>query len=195
MSLTELLHAIEREAAQELETARAQARAEARELRERARAEAAELEERLARADAGAVRREADALRAAARQDAAQAVRSAHEEAWQEVAEALRGELAAQPDRPGWPEALTALVEEAHSALPAATEAEVLPRDVALVERVASGLRVLATGRGWGGVVLSIDDGRRLDNTLEARLAAAEPLLRRRLATLLPAADRQVVTT
>ena len=195
MSLTELLQAIEREAEEELERARAQAEAEAHQLRERARADAAALEERLARAGGRAARREAEAVRSAARLDAARVLRSAHEEAWRETAKALRRQLAAQPARPEWPRVLTALVEEARSALPAGVEAHVAPADVELAQRLAPDLRVLGDGDASGGVVLSTDDGRRLDNTLDARLAAAEPLLRRRLAELLAAAASEVTVT
>lgn len=192
MALKDLLTAIEREAEEELEQVRAEARAEARAIRERGRDEAAREEERLARAGDEAVRREAQALRSAARQDAARTLRSGRERAWDDVAEALRRRLAAQADRPEWPAVLTALLEEARSALPAATRAHVRPRDVDVVRRAAPDLRIIGDAAGPGGVVVAADDGRRLDNTLDARLEAAAPLLRRRLADLLSGAVEAV---
>ena len=49
------------------------------------------------------------------------------------------------------------------------------PRDADLAGGVAPGLRVDATLDTWGGVELASDDGRTVRNTLEERLANAEP--------------------
>jgi len=185
MALADLLEAIEADAAAELERARAEADAEARAIRERAGREAAELEQRLARAGDEDVRREAAAVLSAARLQAAATVRAAREDAWRAVAAALAGELAAARERADWPARLAELVAQARRALPSATDLHVDPRDLDHLGAAAGELRVHPDLRTLGGAVVEDGAGRRVDNTLEARLAAAEPALRGRLAALL----------
>jgi vacuolar-type H+-ATPase subunit E/Vma4 len=186
MALADLLQAMEADAAAELERARAEAEAEARAIREQAGRDADALEQRLARAGDEAVRREAAAIVSRARLDASATVRAAREDAWQTVAAVVRDELAATRDRDEWPALLAALVHEGRVALPGATTVRVDPRDAGcLAATVTGGLAVEADLDTWGGAVLEAPDGRRLDNTLEARLRAAEPALRARLAALL----------
>jgi len=181
MALADLLRALEAEAAEELERARAQADAEARAVLRDARERAEELEERLAHAGDEAVRAEAGALLASARLEADAAVRGAREDAVRGVLDALRARLAGLRDEPGWPALLASLVAEARAALPAATVAEADPRDLDLVALLADDVEVRPGERTWGGVVLRTADGRRLDGRLEARLRAAEDVLRRRV--------------
>ena len=78
-----------------------------------------------------------------------------------------------------------ALLAESRAALPAARELRIDRRDADLARPLADGLGVELTLDTWGGLELASDDGRTLRNTLEERLANAEPLLRRRFAELL----------
>ena len=73
-----------------------------------------------------------------------------------------------------------ALLAESRAALPSARELRVDPRDADLALPLADGLGVESTLETWGGLELASDDGRTIRNTLEERLANAEPLLRRR---------------
>ena len=56
--------------------------------------------------------------------------------------------------------------------------------------QLAGDLRVDPALDTWGGLELAGDDGRTIRNTLEERLANAEPLLRRRFAQRLARAGR-----
>lgn len=186
MALADLLEAIEADAAAELERARDEAHDEARAIGEQAARDAAELEARLARAGDEDVRREAAAIVAAARLEAAATVRAAREDAWHTVAAAIAEHLASARDAPDWAAWLAALVRESRDVLPSATTLHVDPRDLNhLTGAPVDGLDLRHDLDTSGGVVLETADGRRLDNTLEARLAAAEPALRGRLVELL----------
>ena len=78
-----------------------------------------------------------------------------------------------------------ALLAESRAALPAARELRIDRRDRDLARPLADGLGVELTLDTWGGLELASDDGRTLRNTLEERLANAEPLLRRRFSEML----------
>jgi vacuolar-type H+-ATPase subunit E/Vma4 len=188
MALADLLQAIEADAAAERARASREAAAEAAAIVEQARAQAAELATELAAAPEGEARAEAERMRALARMDASAAVRSAREEAFASLLAAIRAELAALRGAASYPELFRSLLAESLAALPEAHELRVDPRDLDLATTVVDELRVEPTLDTWGGLELACHDGRTIRNTLEERLANAEPLLRRRFAQRLATA-------
>jgi vacuolar-type H+-ATPase subunit E/Vma4 len=189
MALADLLSAIEADADAERARADDETAAEAAAIVARARDEARALEAELATATERPARAEAERLRALARLDAVAATRSAGEAAFASTLDGIRARLAAvrRTDRyaPLW----RALLAESRAALPAARELRVDPRDVGLATPLAGGLDVRPTLDTWGGLELASGDGRTIRNTLEERLANAEPLLRRRFARRLRAEE------
>jgi vacuolar-type H+-ATPase subunit E/Vma4 len=181
MALHDLLAAIEAEATAEVARLRDGRHREAGAIIADAERQARDLE---AAAVAAAEReeREAGELRLTAARDlAAAGLRDAHEAAYQLIVAETRARLAAARDRDDYPAILAALLAEAQAALPTATVVRVDPAD----ERLARGLlpgdspvRVEATLRSAGGVEVADGAGTRVRNTVEERLAAAEPALR-----------------
>ena len=182
MALADLLQAIEADAAAERARADREAAAEATAIVEQARAKAAELAAELAAEPEDEARAEAERTRALARMDASAAVRSAREEAFASLLAGIRAELAALRGAESYPELFRSLLAESRAALPEAHELHVDPRDLDLAMELAGELRVHPTLDTWGGLELACDDGRTVRNTLEERVANAEPLLRRRFA-------------
>ena len=184
MALADLLRAIEAEADAERARADREAAAEAAAIVERARDEAGALEAALAAAPETEARAEAVHMRALARLDASSALRSAREDTFGSLLAGMRETLAALRGTEAYPALLEALLAESRAALPSARELRVDPRDADLALPLADGLGIEATLETWGGLELASDDGRTIRNTLEERLANAEPLLRRRFAEL-----------
>ena len=182
MALADLLRAIETEADADRARAAEEAAAAAAAVVDDARRDANALEAELADAGAAEGRAAAAHERALARLDAATGIRSAREEAFVSLISGIRAELATVRETSAYPELFHALVAESRSALPAASVLRVDPRDADLAGGLAPGLRVEPTLDCWGGVELAGDDGRKVRNTLEERLANAEPVLRERLA-------------
>ena len=178
MPLADLLQAIGAEADEELVRLERETATEAEELVESARSEARALSAELAAAPEPAARREAERATALARLDAAAGLREAREEAFASVLDGVRAELSTLRHSGRYPELLRALVAESRAALPAAAVLRVDPRDAELARPLAGGLRLEPELETWGGVELGSDDGRIVRNTLEERLANAEPLLR-----------------
>ena len=192
MALADLLHAIEADAAAERARADRETEAEATAIVERARRQAEALEAELAATPEAEARAEAERARALARLDATGAVRSAREEAFASLLAGIRAELAALRGSDAYPELFRGLLAESRAALPAARELRVDRRDLDLAMPLAGGLRLEPALDTWGGVELTSDDGRTLRNTVEARLANAELLLRRRFAQRLATAKASV---
>lgn len=184
MALVDLLRAIETEADEEFARLGNEAAAEAEALVTRARTEARALSAELAAALEPAARRDAERTTALARLDAAAGLRDAREEAFASALDGVRAELAALRGGGRYADLLRALIAESRAALPAATVLRVDQRDAELVS-LESGLQLEPVLKTWGGVELGSDDGRLLRNTLEERLANAEPLLRLRFASWL----------
>jgi vacuolar-type H+-ATPase subunit E/Vma4 len=182
MALTDLLRAIEADADAERALADRATAAEADAIVERARREAQALEAELATTPEQPARAEAERLRALARLEAVEASRSAGEAAFAATLAGVRAELAGVRGMDGYPALFRALLAESRAALPAARELRVDPRDMEFAASLAGGLDVRPTLDTWGGLELASDDGRIIRNTLEERLANAEPLLRRRFA-------------
>jgi vacuolar-type H+-ATPase subunit E/Vma4 len=128
------------------------------------------------------VQAEVEQRRARARLSAAAAVREAREEAFREFLAAVRERLAVLRDGAEYPSVLRALIREGATALAAATVLRVDPRDerlaASLVRDLDLALDVVAVLDTAGGVDLASGDGRTVRNTVEERLANAEPALR-----------------
>ena len=184
MTLVDLLAGLEAEAAAEAARLEAASRAEADRIVETARAEAQVLGEQAARVGESELQREAEQWRAQARLAAAAAVREAHEQAFREVLAEVRVRLDALREGRGYRAVLRALIHESLSALPAATVLRVDARDEGLATELVGELdlelQVVAALETAGGVELTHDDGRAVRNTIEERLANAEPALRLR---------------
>ena len=106
----------------------------------------------------------------------------AQEEAFATLVNGIRAELADLRSTSEYPELFRALLAESRAALPAARRLRVDRRDFDLATPLAGGLDVDPVLDSWGGVELASDDGRIVRNTVEERLANAEPVLRRRFA-------------
>jgi V/A-type H+/Na+-transporting ATPase subunit E len=182
MALADLLQAIEADAAAERARADRETAAEATAIVEQARAQAAELAAELAAEPEGEARAEAERTRALARMEASAAVRAAREESFASLVTGVRAELAALRGGASYPELFRSLLVESRAALPEAHEVRVDPRDLDLAMELAGELSVDPALDTGGGLELAGHDGRTIRNTLEERLANAEPLLRRRFA-------------
>lgn len=182
MTLVDLLAGLEAEAAAETAQLEADARAEADRIVEAARAEAEELREQAARAGEAELQREAEQRRAQARLAAASAVRQAHEQAFRELLAEVGIRLGALREGDAYRAVLRALVSESLAALPAAAVLRVDARDeklaAELLGELDAELQVVADLETAGGVELEHGDGRAVRNTIEERLANAEPALR-----------------
>jgi vacuolar-type H+-ATPase subunit E/Vma4 len=182
MALADLLRAIEADAAAERARADRESASEAAAIVHRARREARALSAELAAAPEPAARADADRARALARLDVARAMRGEREEAFVSLLRGVRAEFGALRAGADYPRLFRALLAEARAALPGATHLRVDRRDLRLATPLARGLGVDPTLETWGGVELASDDGRVIRNTLEARLANADVLLRSRFA-------------
>ena len=182
MTLVDLLGGLEAEAAAETARLEAETRAEAGRILESARAEAQTLREQAALAEEGELQREAEQLRALARLAAAALVREAHEEAFGETLAELSARLEALRESERHPLLLRAVIRESLAARPGATVVLGAPRDErlagSLLGELGVELQVAASLETAGGVELEQEDGRAVRNTLEERLANAEPTLR-----------------
>ena len=182
MALSDLLAGLQAEAAAEEAVLEAETRAEVTRIGEEAQAEARLLREQALQADEDELRREAEALRARARLAAAAAVRRAREDGFHELLVEVRARLEALRESASYPALLRALLRESLSALPAATSLRVDPRDkrlaADLVAELDAELQIVATLETAGGVELTRGDDRAVRNTVEDRLANAEPTLR-----------------
>jgi vacuolar-type H+-ATPase subunit E/Vma4 len=178
MALTDLLQAIGDEADEELIRLEQETTETAASSIESARAEALALSAELAAMPEPAARRDAERVTALARLEAAAGLREAREKAFASVMTGVSAQLAAVRSSETYPDLLRALIAESRSALPDATTLRVDPRDVELARPHTGGLRLEPDLETWGGVELASDDGRLVRNTLEERLANAEPVLR-----------------
>jgi V/A-type H+-transporting ATPase subunit E len=182
MALSELLAGLKAEAAAEEAQLEAETRAEAARIRAEAEAEARTLHEEALRAAEAELRLEAERRRARARLGAAATVREAHEEAFVELLAEVRLRLEAVRASASYPSVLRALLRESLSALPAANVARVDPRDerlaADLLAELGVELELVGTLQTAGGVELTRGTDRTVRNTVEERLANAEPALR-----------------
>ena len=188
MALQGLLTAIEADAAAETARLRAERTAAAQAITADAERRAGKLQASVA-ADAESKERRAGELRLAeARTEAGNRVREAHEAAYQQLVSDVRDRLRAARDRGDYPQILAALIAEARAMLPACAVVRVDPADEPLARRLLRGedtLRVEPTLSCAGGAEVADGAGATATNTVEARLAAAEPALRALIGRLL----------
>jgi vacuolar-type H+-ATPase subunit E/Vma4 len=191
MGVAEILRAIEQEADEEVARIGAEARRQADAILAEARREAdhtgaAVVAAAVDRLDAERRRLRQDALAAAARLS-----RTTREVIYQRALGKAGARLAAVRDRPDYQSLLGDLLREAVSALPDAKVVRVDPRDAHAVAALAAeagvgAMRVDAERDTRGGVEVATEDGRAVRNTLEERLARAEPYLRAVVARTVP---------
>jgi len=189
MALNDILEAIHAEATVEAERLRSKAEREIEALLSRG-AEAAEQH----RTELSTTRDEetADAarvIRNRARLEVSRQLRKSREAVYQSILIQVKDQLASVRSAARYPEIFADLVEESRQALPAGRILRVDPEDGKLAERAVdreSLLTIEASLSTWGGVELWTEDGRRVLNTLEARLERAEPHLRLAVARLVP---------
>jgi len=182
MALSDLLAGLEAEAAAEKAELEAETSAEVIRVGEAAQAEARLLEGEALRTIEDEVRREAEARRARARLAAAAAVRQARDDSFRDCLEIVRGRLEVVRTSSTYPAVFRALLRESLAALPSATVVRVDPRDERLAAHVLAELgvdsEIAATLQTAGGVELARGEDRAVRNTVEDRLANAEPALR-----------------
>jgi V/A-type H+-transporting ATPase subunit E len=182
MALSDLLAGLEAEAAAEEARLEAETSAEVIRIGDAAQAEARLLEEEALRGIEDQVLRETEARRAHARLAAAAAVRQARDDSFRECLENVRGRLEVIRNGSSYPTVFRALLRESLAALPTATVLRVDPRDERLAADVLAELgvdmKVVAALQTAGGVELARGEDRAVRNTIEDRLANAEPDLR-----------------
>lgn len=189
MAVEEILAAIRTEAASERARIEARVAEECAEI-EQAGQRVGDLERATAHATAErSIEAEAQRhARAAAREVDGQ-LRAARERLIQECLAQLAERLAHLRGTPRYSAVLASLFREGRRALPSATVVRIDPRDADRIANLLDNgkLQVEATLNSWGGVELADERGRRVCNTLEARLEAAAPSLRRVIANVNPA--------
>jgi vacuolar-type H+-ATPase subunit E/Vma4 len=196
MALHDLLAAIEAEAAADIERLRTERHREAATIISDAERRSAELEQSAVSAAEQAEREAGERRLMTARQAIAGRLREVQEAAYQQIATDVRAGVLAARERDDYPVILAALLHEARSALPAGSNVQVAPADELLIRRMLrdeSRLRVTVTLPNTGGVEVTDGAGAVARNTLEDRLAAAEPELRALVGRLL-AGDRALVS-
>lgn len=189
MALNDILEAIRADAADEATELRHTAEREI----EAIRTQGADLAERL-RLEAATARDEetADAarvIRNRARLEVSRRLRTSREAVYQSALTQVEARLASLREDDRYPRLFAGLVEEARQALPAGNVLRIDPRDMQLAERLLeadSRLTLEASLSTWGGVELGTEDGRRILNTIEARLERAGPHLRQMFAEFVP---------
>jgi V/A-type H+/Na+-transporting ATPase subunit E len=184
MPLDDLLSAMRAAGDEEIARLERDSRLEAAEILHAAERQARSIDAQVLRAaqvelDAQLARR-----RSRARLEARRALRAAREEAFAELLDDVRVRLAALRESGPYRAVFTELLRESRAALPAGRRLRVDPRDEALARELGAELELPPVLQTAGGLELETDDGRLLRNTFESRLAAAEPLLRLRLASL-----------
>jgi V/A-type H+-transporting ATPase subunit E len=182
MALSDLLAGLRAEAAAEEAQLEAETIAEATRIAAAAESEARLLREQTLRDLDDELRGVADARRTRARLDAAAAVRQARDDSFQECLADVRRRLEAVRDSSRYPAVLRALLRESLAALPTATVLRVDPRDermaAHLLAELGVDLEIVRTLDTAGGVELTDGADRVVRNTVEDRLANAEPALR-----------------
>jgi vacuolar-type H+-ATPase subunit E/Vma4 len=195
MALQDLLAAIEAEAAADIGRLRTERHREVTTIISGAERGSAELEQSAVSAAEQAEREAGERRLMTSRQAIAGRLREVQEAAYQQIATDVRAGVLAARERDDYPVILAALLHEARSALPAGSNVQVAPADELLIRRMLRDeprLRVTVTLPNTGGVEVTDEAGAVARNTLEDRLAAAEPELRALVGRLL-AQDRALV--
>ncbi len=187
MGLAQLLAALQDDAQDEIARLDRDSSTQARQLVAEAEQQARALHSQPVAAAEARAAAETVILLSGARLEALRILRGAREVAFRAILDDLRDRLAALRDDPGYRSVFGALVRESLAALPAGRTLRVDPRDEAIAAGVLrelgrADLTVDPCLRTLGGVELASPDARLVRNTLEERLANAQPDLRLRLA-------------
>jgi len=189
MALQDLLAAIEADAAAEAGRLRAERAAAAEAIIGDAGRRAAELEAAAIAAAERDERRAGELRVATARSAAGRQLLEAHEAVHQQIIDDVRDRLRSVRHLRDYPGILAALIAQALAALPSGTTVRVDPADEALARRLLRADGGPGAGRRGevtvepslncaGGAEVADGAGAAASNTVEARLAAAEPALR-----------------
>lgn len=188
MALRDLLEAMRRQAESEIARNEHDSRNEAAEILAAARREASSVEDEILHRAQRELEAEVSPRLALARLGARRELRAGRAKLFGELLQDVRSRLSGLREEPGYRQLLSALLLESVRALPSALRVHVDPRDAepvrALAAEIGAELDVAEDLRTAGGVELETGDGRRLRNTLETRLSAAEPELRLRFARI-----------
>ena len=182
MALDHLLSAIRADADAEIARLESETRLETARILTAGERAASELEDAQLRRATANLDADLGRRRALGRLAAARVLARGREQLFEELLDELRRRLgnlrASQAYRPLFAE----LIDESLAGLPTASQLRVDPRDEPLARELAAdlgpGLEVSPELHTAGGVELQTADGRRLCNTLEARLDTVEPELR-----------------
>jgi vacuolar-type H+-ATPase subunit E/Vma4 len=187
MALEDLLSAMRSQAEEEIARLERDGRRKEEEILAAAEREGRAAADDLLRSARRELEAELERRRSHARLEARAALREAREEAFQELVDEARARLAALREDGSYPAIFAGLLSESRSALPAGRLLHVDPRDEPLARQLVGdgSLAVEADLEAVGGLELESHDGRLLRNTLEVRLAAAQPRLRLRFAEVL----------
>lgn len=190
MALGDILEAIRRDAAGEVERIVADERQRAEAVLAEAVTVARRREREMAEARDEELADAARAVRNRAHLEVARRLQTAQEKVFQTALEQARRQLAALRTQNGYQTVFAGLVQECREALPVGNILKIDPRDQTLATQLIGDAHpdwtVEASLSSWGGIELHTDDGRRALNTLEARLERAGPLLRRAFAERMP---------
>ncbi len=183
MGLDGILDAIRTETAAEITVIRRTGEERRATLLARALSEAEAAESEAAGARDAAASRRRDRIVNRVRLAADRELRAAGESILQEAIVAARDRIAALHGTRRYASLLWGLLDECLAVLPDARIVETDPRDAHLVHRLLEEHRIhhLTVGGSLvtdGGVVLAARDGRRVDNTIEARVRRGERYLR-----------------
>lgn len=190
MALEHILAAIRDEAEAEIAAVEAETDAEISRIEAEAeRRVAAELSRHRTGRDAAAARA-AERVVNHARLDTDRQIHAASEHVYQLVLGRVRNHLEGLRNDAQYSAVFTQLLDECRSVLPSGSVLQIDPRDRARADALLTtddGVRTEESLRTCGGMKLVTGDGRHVDNTLEARLARADPFARRLTADLVPA--------
>lgn len=189
MPLPEILTAIEDEAAARAAAIAVDARRRSEAVLSAARERAESERRRLAAARDGAAGLASARIVNQARLEADRALHAAQEELYQQAVDQARHRLSSLRETPAYPEVFGVLLAEAQRALPDADTVRIDPRDDDVASSALDPGHPIVVDRSlttWGGVQLTTDDGRLVDNTLESRLYRADPALRRLAVSICP---------
>lgn len=186
MALEYILAAIAAEGDQACKRIAAEADRRVKAILAEAEAHAAELRAAELRQGAEVAHGERVTLLYRARLEAGRRRSAAWQEAYRATLEAAQATLASVRDRPDYPQILRRLLIETLPELDASPVIIITPGDEAIVARLLDELHIDAVpeaagaraGSAWGGVEMRTADNRIVvRNTLESRLARAEPAL------------------
>lgn len=191
MALEHILAAIRSEAEAEIDRVEEAAAAEISRIEDEGERRAASEYARQRTSRDGDATRTADRIVNHARLEADREIHAAVERVYQEVLARVTVRLEGLRSSPEYAAVFLQLFDECRSVLPSASVLLIDPRDHALAETVlrseSGRLEIEGSLNSAGGMVLVEGDGRNVDNTIEARMARADPYSRQLTADLVPA--------